>query len=167
VQRGQLLLVDTNIIIEAVRTRCWNAISTHFAIETVEKCYEEALTGDPLRPGYVTVDPVQLRKGLVRRHDVTDLERAQLALRVAEASALDAGERDLFAHALARKDAWVASCADRAAVNVALALGWEGRVISLERLVQAAGSRSGLKRHFTEAWLSEVRTAYKLGRALT
>ena len=165
-QRGQILLVDTNIIIEAVRTRCWNAISTHFSVVTVEKCYEEALTGDPLRPGYVTVDAAQLRKGLAQRHAVSDLERAHLILTAPGADALDAGERDLFAHALARGGAWLASCADRAAVNVALTLGWEERVISLERLAQAAGSRSGFRHHFTESWLSEVRTAYKLERRL-
>lgn len=161
-QRGQILLVDTNIIIEAFRTRCWNALASHFAVETVEKCYEEALTGDPLRPGYVQVDPAHLRKGLSKRHAVGDLERAQLALTLTNAAALDAGERELFAHALARSDAWLASCADRAAVNAALALGWEERVVSLERLAHSAGARSGFKHHFTERWLSEVRTVYKL-----
>ena len=30
-QRGQAFLVDTNIIIEAVRTGCWNALTTHFS----------------------------------------------------------------------------------------------------------------------------------------
>lgn len=161
-QRGQILLVDTNIIIEAFRTRCWNALASHFAIVTVEKCYEEALTGDPLRSGYVQVDPTHLRKGLSKRQAVGDLERAQLALTLVSAASLDAGERDLFAHALARRDAWLASCADRSAVNAALALGWEERVVSLERLAQSAGARSGFKHHFTERWLSEVRTAYKL-----
>lgn len=163
---GQILLVDTNIIIEAFRTRCWKALCAHFAVETVEKCYEEALTGDPLRPGYVAVDAVQLREGLTQRRAVPDIERARLALTLAESESLDAGERDLFAHALARSDAWLASCADRAAVNAALALGWEERLVSLERLAQRAGSRSGFKQHFTERWLSEVRTAYKLERGL-
>lgn len=163
-QRGQILLVDTNIIIEAVRTRCWNALCAHFAVETVEKCYEETLTGDPLRPGYVAVDPEQLRKGLKKRHAVNDLARAQLQLAHAEAVALDAGERDLFAHALGRGDAWIASCADRAAVNTALALGWEERIASLDRLARHAGATPICKYHFTEGWLSEVRTTFLLGR---
>ena len=165
-QRGQVLLVDTNIIIEAFRTRCWNAVASHFAVETVEKCYEEALTGDPLRPGYVEVDGEPLRKGLAKRHPVDQLHRAQLALTVAAANALDAGERDLFAHALGRADAWLASCADRAAVNVALEIGWEDRIVPLELLAKSAGARPGLKYHFTERWLSEVRLAYKLDRGL-
>ena len=40
--------MDTSVIIEAYRTNCWNAVTTHFSIATVEKCYEETLTGDPL-----------------------------------------------------------------------------------------------------------------------
>lgn len=163
-ERGQVLLVDTNIIIEAVRTRCWNALTSYFTVETVEECYQEVLTGDPQRPGYVTVDSGQLRKDLKGRHPVEDLDRARLTLACADAELLDAGERDLFAHAHGRTDPWLASCADRAAVNVALTLGWEERIVSLEKLAQRAGSRSGFKRHFTEAWLSDVRTEFKLAR---
>jgi hypothetical protein len=161
-QRGRILLVDTNIIIECFRTRCWAALCSHFAVETVERCYEEALTGDPLRPGYVEVDSAQLRSTLKQRHAVGDLERAQLALANESAMALDAGERDLFAHALGRGDAWLASCADRAAVNMALALGWGERLVSLEHLARDSGSRVSFKQHFTERWLSEVRTTYLL-----
>ncbi|MBO4123014.1 hypothetical protein J5T34_19995 [Cupriavidus gilardii] len=40
------VFVDTNIILEAFRTGCWAAICERYAIETVEKCVEEALTGD-------------------------------------------------------------------------------------------------------------------------
>jgi hypothetical protein len=166
VQRGQIVLMDTNIIIEAFRTRCWNALTSHFAVETVEKCYEEALTGDPLRPGYVDIDATQLRKGLSKRHAVSDLERMTLTLKLTNASSLDAGERDLFAHALGRTDGWVASCADRAAVNSALSLGWEERIIALEPLARTAGAKPALKHHFTERWLSEVRTAFLLERGL-
>jgi hypothetical protein len=50
-ERGRIVLVDTNIIIEAVRSHCWNALATHYAQETVEKCLEEARTGDPMSSG--------------------------------------------------------------------------------------------------------------------
>jgi hypothetical protein len=164
VQRGQIVLVDTNIIIEAFRAKCWKALTAHFAVETVERCYEEALTGDPLRPGYVSVDATVLRNGLRARHKVSELERIQLSLRLPAAATLDAGERDLLAHALSRSDAWLVSCADRAPVLRALELDWEDRIVALEKLARAAGAHSGFKRHFTEQWLSEVRTEYKLGR---
>jgi hypothetical protein len=166
VQRGEVILVDTNVVIEAFRTRSWNAITTHFSIQTVATCCEEALTGDPLRPGYVTVDAAQLNKGLRKRHGVSTAQRAALAARLADPDTLDAGEFDLLAHALARSDAWLASCSDRAAVNAALELGLEERFVSLSAMARAAGARPVLKYHFTDPWLSEVRTTYKLDRGL-
>jgi hypothetical protein len=162
-----VVLMDTTIIIEAFRTRCWNAVTSYFTVEAPEKCYEEALTGDLYRRGYVEVDPAQLRKGLRARRTATDAERAVLALRLPSADTLDAGERDLLAHALGRADAWLASCADRAALYAALDLGWEERFVSLEAMVRAAGAKTSLKSQFTEAWLSQVRTAYKLDRGIS
>ncbi len=44
---------DTNVIIEAFRVDCWNAICGTFVVETVEKCVEETLSGNPSDPGYV------------------------------------------------------------------------------------------------------------------
>jgi hypothetical protein len=159
-------MVDTNIIIEAFRTRCWKALCGHFSVETVETCWREALAGDPLRPGYVTVDTQELNTGLKARHTVSDLERIQLNLQLPAAGTLDAGERDLLAHGVTRSDAWIASCADRAGLRAALALGWEARVVSLEKLAQAVGTRPKLKSHFCETWLSQVRTDFLLGAQL-
>ena len=161
-QRGQSILVDTNIIIEAVRTRCWNALGSHFAVETVGTCLEEALTGDPLRPGYVQIDPAQLKKSVSKSHSVSSLESMRLALAHPTADELHPGERELLAHAMDRKDDWMFVCADRAAVKAAFALGWIERVVSLEALARAAGARPNLKFHFTERWLSDVRTAFLL-----
>ncbi len=165
-RRGRVVLVDTNVIIEAFRVRCWNPVTAHFSVETVEKCYEEALTGDPARPGYVEVDPEQLRRGLRARHAMPDMARSALAVKLTYPDALDAGERDLLAHAIGRSDVWIASCADRAAVNTALELGLEDRFVSLEAMAHGAGARPALRHHFTDAWLSRVRTEYKLDRGL-
>ena len=167
-QRGQIVLVDTNIIIEAVRTSCWNALTAYFTMETVEKCCEEARTGQAHRPGYVEVSEKALRVRLIV-HRVTDSDLAALGLRDAEAFRLDLGERHLWAHALVRGDAWVASCCDRAAINSAVRLGWEDRMVALEELVQAAGARPALKNlkaQFGSARLSEWRTAALLERGL-
>lgn len=162
-QRGQIVLVDTNIVIEAFRSRCWKTIANYYRIETVEKCLEEVSTGDRLRPGYVEVDPALLEEKLVVNR-VSTKELASLALACPDADALDAGERHLFAHAHKRSDAWIATCADRAAVKIAFMLGWEERVFSLEALARPTGARPALKRHFTEHWLSQVRTDFLLGR---
>ena len=161
--QGQIVLVDTNIIIEAFRTRCWKALTTYYRVETVEKCCEEALTGDRRRPGYVEVDAKVLKEKLVI-HRVASLDLAELTLNCPDADALDAGERHLFAHAYRRTDGWIVTCADRAAVRIALALGWKDRIISLEALGAPTGARPALKHHFTEDWLSQVRTDFLLGR---
>lgn len=157
----QVVLVDTNIIIEAFRTRCWKALAARYRIETVEKCCEEALTGDRSRTGYVEVDPRVLRERLAV-HRVEPIDLAVLALACPDVDALDAGERHLFAHAHKRTDAWIVTCADRAAVRIAYALGWRERVVSLETLSKPSGAKPALKRHFTEDWLSQVRTDFAL-----
>jgi len=99
-QRGQTVLVDTNIMIEAVRVNGWNALKAHFQIVTVDKCCEEARSGDLHRPGYVQIKESELRDRL-ESHAVSDLELITLSLACAEAAGLDDGERHLWAHALA------------------------------------------------------------------
>ncbi len=155
--------MDTNIIIEAFRTRCWKALTSYYRVETVEKCCEEALTGDRLRPGYVEVE-VKVLKEKLTINRVESMEQAALALTCPDVDALDAGERHLFAHAHGRSDAWIATCADRAAVRIALTLGWKERLCSLEVLSRPTGAKPMLKRHFTEDWLSQVRTDFMLGK---
>lgn len=161
-QQEQTVLLDTNILIETFRTQCFNALASHYQLETVEKCYEEVLTGDHLRSNYVAVDPALLKGKLIISQPAS-ADLAALALACSEADALDAGERHLFAHALSRADSWVVACADRAAMRVALKLGWEGRCRSLEVLLGPTGAKPELRRHFTERWLSHVRTEYILG----
>jgi hypothetical protein len=53
--RGDIVLMDTNVIIEAHRTKCWGAVENAFKVETVEKCCEEAATGDKRRADYVVI----------------------------------------------------------------------------------------------------------------
>jgi hypothetical protein len=159
-QSGQVVLVDTNIIIEAVRIKCWTAITGHFRIETVEKCCEEARTGDLHRPGYVQVNEKDLQTRLAV-HRVCQTELAELALQDAESFRLDPGERHLWAHALGRNDDWCACCCDHAAVNAAIRLGWQDRLVSLEQLItDACGKRAAgaLKNQFGTVRLSAWRT---------
>ncbi len=74
------VFVDTNVIIESFRTGCWTAICQRYAIETVEKCIEEAMTGDPTDPRYVPVDAEVLNAGLAARHAVQKVDIATLVL---------------------------------------------------------------------------------------
>lgn len=167
--RGQAaVLVDTNVILEAVRTRCWNAVSGALRMETVEECREETRRGDGTRAGYVPVTEADLDR-LAAVHVVTATERAVFLLARPDAQGLDAGERDLFAHAYARMergdDVWLVCSADRTAIRVALGLGWGDRIRSLGALVEDVGAqpRHPLSRHYGEPWLREFRTACLLG----
>jgi hypothetical protein len=139
-----MILVDTNIIIESVRVKCWSAITGHFKIETVDKCCEEARTGDLHRPGYVQVSERDLKTRLAI-HRVSRTELANLVLQDAESFRLDDGERHLWAHALTRRDEWFACCSDHAAIKAAVRLGWKDRLLALEELINHAGASGTLK----------------------
>jgi hypothetical protein len=91
------VFADTNVILEAFRTGCWTAISSHFAIETVQKCIEETLTGNPGDPRHVSVPPADLNAGLAEQHSVTRKELASLTLAHHSCSTLDDGEKHLLA----------------------------------------------------------------------
>lgn len=167
--KNTVALVDTNVMIEAVRTRCWNALAGALRLETVEECRDEAARGDRSRPGYVPVGAADLAR-LAHVHPVSALQRATFALAYAGAQNMDPGERHLFAHAYARAargdDVWVLCSPDRAAVRAAVALGWRDQTRSLAALAGAAGARPSpsLADHFGERWLSDLCTAYLLGR---
>lgn len=165
--RGEIVLVDTNVVIEAIRTHCWSVLCGHYRIETVEKCVEEARTGDAYRPGYVAVEDKDLER--LTRHRVSERELATLVLREPRAESLDAGERHLWAHALTRQDAWFATTADAAAVRVAVHLGWRDRLVSLEQLACDCGGKTAarqLNKHFRSGALSEWRTQAMLDGSL-
>lgn len=161
------VLVDTNVIMEAVRTHCWNAVAGGLRVETVEECRDEALRGDRGRPGYVPVSEKDLSR-LRTVHPVSALERATFALAYEGAQNMDPGERDLFAHAhgrVARGDhVWILCSADRACVRAAVALGWHERLHSLGALAAAVGvnPHPPLLRQHGESWLSQARTEYLL-----
>ena len=97
--RGDIVLMDTNVIIEAHRTKCWGAVVNAFKVETVEKCCEEAATGDKRRADYVVIN-VEAMKKSVLIHPVTLLELAELETRLAEPDRIDPGEKHLLAHAM-------------------------------------------------------------------
>jgi len=168
-------VLDTNVILEAVRTGTWGALTGGLSIDTVEECREECLRGDRFSSGYIAVTEHDLDR-VTQIHPVSDTERATLALQT-DSSGLDAGERDLLAHALGRPagpggpepdEAWLICSSDRACVLVGVALGWKDRLVSLEAAIEAVGVTADppLRRHFKEKWLSEARTRALLGGSL-
>lgn len=161
-----VVLVDSMIVIEAVRTHCWNAISGQRSLATVTECTTELRSGDASRPGYVPVSEADLARLEVR--SVSKLGSAQLRLRYPDADGMDPGERDLLAHAATRTDDFAICSSDKAAVRAAHAQGWLDRVVSLESLAGSVGARPKppLRAQFSESRMSEWRTALRLGGSL-
>ena len=152
------------IIIEAVRTGCWKAITGQQHVVTVSTCADELRAGDPGAPGYVPVTEDDLTRARVE--DLPPLAAAQFRLKYPNADGLDAGERDLFALASTRTDDFRLCSCDKAAVRAAHALGWADRLTSLEAVAREVGARPKLRAQFTEARLSDWRTKLVLNMGL-
>ena len=165
------VFVDTNVILEAFRTGCWSTICEHFAVETVEKCIEEALTGDPTEPGRVNVPAEELIGGLAARHPVTKKELATFALKHPDCQALDDGELHLLAwlsaNGLLPQVMVLLSTADKAAIVATGRLNGLDALVSLEHLAQNAGATRGqlaeLKNHYRTGWLDEIKIKVRFG----
>jgi len=165
------VFADTNVILEAFRTRCWTAITTYFAVETVEKCVEETLTGDPTDPRHVAVPIAELYRGLTARHPVTSKELAALVTSQPGCLTLDDGEKHLFAWLHASKllpsNAIIVTTADKAALVASYRLGWISCMTSLENLARKAGvgraNLDALALQYREDWLSNMKTKMILG----
>lgn len=158
-----MLLIDTNGIIEAVRTGCWNALTGQLDVETVQKCQREARTGNQ-NLGNITV-PEEALERLYEVHRVSPEQRAKLELEHPGAGGLDAGERDLLAHAhdLPNDEAFRLCSPDIACVRVASKMGLAEQLCSLERLAEEVGQRPHppLRDHFSRRWLGEKRTRFR------
>ncbi|WP_301100432.1 hypothetical protein [Propionivibrio sp.] len=165
------VFADTNVILEAFRTGCWTAISSHFAVETVEKCVEETLTGNPGDPRHIKVDPADLNAGLAGQYPVTRKELASVVLAHPSCGTLDDGEKHLLAWLLANKllpsAIVVVTTADKAALISTHALGWLDCAVSLEDLARQAGvgraNLDALALQYREDWLSGIKTKIRMG----
>lgn len=158
------VLVDTNVLIEAWRVDAWRALCGGYHLETVEACVTETQTGFQRRKPEQLIDVKALRKGLKGVHAVTDEERAAAFVRDSDIAFLDEGEKGLWAHALARPDAWVLCGPDKASLRIGVRAGLRERLVSLERLLGDVGHRPKmpLKAAYGQDWLS--RTLVELAR---
>jgi hypothetical protein len=149
--------VDTNVIIEAHRTRTWRALAGGCRVETVEDCVTETQTGFQMRRPEQLIAISELRASLAAVHGVSNRQRAELAVR-ALGVALDRGEESLWAHALGRADDWFLCGPDRASLRCGVILGFRDRMVALETLLDNVGCRLRipLKRHYTRKWLEAV-----------
>jgi len=152
------VLVDTNVIIEAWRVNAWRALRGGYGLETVEECVIETQTGYQKRRPEQRIDRDTLLAGLEAVHKVSDAERAAALIRDGEIAMLDEGEKALWAHALARSDAWVLCGPDKASLRIGVRANLRDRLVSLERLLDDAGFRTKtpLKGAYRQDWLSRT-----------
>lgn len=151
------MLLDANVIIEAHRTGAWAALVGAYGVETVEDCVTETQTGYQRRTREEWIEVGDLKQSLGAVHEVDDLERAELAVRISGIS-LDRGEESLWAHALARKGIWFLCGPDRASLRAGVRLQMRDRLVSMEDLLERAGHRPrrALRPAYTRKWMERV-----------
>lgn len=164
------VFVDTNIIIEAFRINCWMSLCSSYAIETVEKCIEEARTGNPETHNHIKINDEKLYKGFADRHKANSLDIATLIDEYPNCQGLDDGELHLFAWLHAQKilpnPQLIISTADKAAIRAANEIGWIDQIKSLEELLQGSDKTKIklLRQHFSVAWLKKIKTDFLLDK---
>lgn len=164
------VFVDTNVIIEAFRINCWNALCHQYDIETVDKCVEEAMTGDSSNPNYTRINRNELVKELKGHHQVKKRDLIEFALKYPHCQAIDDGEKYLFAflyiQSIFPSQSALIATADKAAIKVISELNWLDNVKSLEELVHNCGITNNqvlkLEKQHTINWLKEVKTQFRL-----
>ena len=97
-QSRQIVLVDTNVILEAHQTGCWIPLANYFALHTVAKIVEETQTGYQNRDPEHWIDESVLRRQLAHVETITDVQRVAFNMKH-DHPTLDAGERDLLIYA--------------------------------------------------------------------
>ena len=156
IARGQRVMVDTMVIIEAHRTNCWNALLGQFQMDTVWRCVEECETGNQRRRNPVPVDTVAMRKRLAPK-TVTPVMVYEMEQRLSGRVDLDHGELELLAYAITQEDAWIISAPDKAAMRAGMLLGILDRFASLQDLANSAGQNPLLRDNFTNRWQTSFR----------
>ena len=152
------------IVIEAVDTGCWNAITGQLSIATSVECAEELRRGEASRPGYVPVAERDILRATVL--GVSDVAKVEFGLRYPDAHRLDAGERDLLTIAVDLTDSFRMCSCDKAAVVAAHSLGLLDHLVSLQSLAAEVGTRPRrtFRRQYTDKILGLWRTSLRLGQ---
>jgi hypothetical protein len=165
VARGDVVLLDTMVILEAHRCHCWKGLHMAFSLESAERCLQE-LTPKRAgsRQGFVEVDAEAVR-GVMKVHDVSQRDLAELRLKLMNLPDVDEGEEALLAHALQRTDAWLVSAPDKALIRALSKFKLMDRYVTLEEMSRVGGCRPArdLERQHTAAWISEKRTQLLMG----
>ncbi|WP_025869227.1 hypothetical protein [Methylobacillus glycogenes] len=156
---GDIVLIDTNVIIEAHRAVCWKPLSHHFQLHTVSKVIEETQTGFQNRNPEQLIEINELKSSFAHIESIETSRVIAFDLEVGEVG-LDDGEKALIIYAQSLKQpVWYLNSPDLAAVRYMSQQGWQDRLVSLESMLKHLKHRSKnpLKNNYTEAWLSQAR----------
>lgn len=159
---GVHILVDTNVVIEAHRTRCWKALLGRYKLDSVEQCLIELASGNQMRRGYVPVDADEIRSAL-RPKSVTEKQRAEFQSLLANRVDLDPGESDLLAYARTLPAGTYFLCSpDRPALWAMRIMGVLDQAVSLEELVEGTGADPPLQEQYRKKWLAREKIKIRL-----
>lgn len=160
------ILVDTNLILEAHRIKCWKALVGGYQLVTVEACLTETLTGSFKKELSDWIDQKELRKAIAV-HDVS--EDDILDAEVAGALILDKGEKHLWAYAMTQSSKWLYCGPDTASLEFGCSIGHQFDIVSLQRLLEDIGRRPGdtYRKHYGEQWQRKMFSNYHAKNSAT
>jgi hypothetical protein len=163
---GDIVLIDTNVILEAHRITRWQHLSANFNVHTVDKVIEETQTGYQKRSIEEQIDQEKLIESFAQVYAVSEEEIALTMLTSPEVFNLDAGERDLLIYAASFDgDCWLISSPDSAAMRAAHKQGWLDKVVSLESLLETINCKPNiaLRENYTKKWDEAKKSQIRLG----
>ncbi|MBC5765117.1 hypothetical protein [Ramlibacter albus] len=97
-QHQSIVLIDTNVIIEARRTGVLRPLAEYFTLHTVETVITETQTGAQNREESDNISEPELRSHFGTIYEVSEVERAAFVAK-GGGILLDAGELDLLVYA--------------------------------------------------------------------
>lgn len=156
--RDDLVLVDTNVIIEAHRVDVLAELIATLNVATVEACVRETQTGAQNRMPHHHIDESLLRQSMTIFSPSAD-DIFQAAYAISGLADVDEGELHLLTQAwLLKNSVWFACSPDRHPMRIAIEYGWRERLVSLERLVLLANKnrRVSLRQQYQEDWHARV-----------
>lgn len=160
-KKGDVVLIDTNVIIEASSVGTWNALSKFFELHTVEKVIKEAFAGRR-EDSSIKLSEDDLRQSFSVVYDVEELERLTWAMKHPKAAGqnIHAGERDLLVYLeQSDKACWLLSSPDIGAMKAAHKMGFLDSIVSLEKLnLECGAGKRNLRNNYTEKWHQDIKS---------
>lgn len=158
-----VVLLDNCAVNSAIKSGFWKVLVGGYRLETVDEVAREA--GSFFRK---RADMAELTESFrrVTQHPVDEVARRALVGAIAPLP-MDAGERDLWAHAIGRQDRWILCGPDQGSLRAAIRLGLADRLVSLEALLDGVGVKNArLSIEQTEKWLRATLSRLRAERGM-